>query len=95
MTFDSFKASLAKEKSPDQISPLLEALWQDAKGNWQEAHNLTQEIATKEGSWVHAYLHRKEGDQANAAYWYHKAQKDIPIASIEEEWETLVRAMIS
>ena len=95
MTFDIFKASLVKEKSPDHINPLLEALWQDSKGNWQEAHNLAQEIATKEGSWVHAYLHRKEGDQSNASYWYRKAQKEIPNASIEEEWETLVKAMIS
>lgn len=95
MTFDIFIASLGKEKSPEGINPLLGALWHDAKGNWQMAHNLAQEIATNEGSWVHGYLHRKEGDHSNAAYWYHKAKKDIPLSSIEEEWEILVKAMIN
>ncbi len=94
MTFEIFIASLGEEKSPEGIHPLLEALWYDAKGDWQKAHHLAQEIATKEGSWVHAYLHRKEGDHSNAAYWYHKAKKDIPIFSIEEEWETLAKSMI-
>ncbi len=95
MTFDIFIASLRKENSPDGINPLVEALWYDAKGDWQKAHNLAQEIATKEGSWVHAYLHRKEGDESNAAYWYHRAKKDMSTASIEEEWEILVKAMIN
>ena len=94
MTFDIFKKSLGKEKVPDGIHTLLHALWHDAKGNWTEAHNLAQEIATKEGSWVHAYLHRKEGDVSNAAYWYRKAEKQLPVTSIDEEWEELVEALL-
>ena len=95
MTFEIFKASLAKENSPTGIDPLLEALWHDAKGNWSEAHNIAQDITTKEGSWIHAYLHRKEGDQSNAGYWYHRAQKELPVVSLEGEWESLVKAMIN
>ena len=69
-------------------------MWYDAKGNWDEAHDLAQEIESKSGSWVHAYLHNKEGDRSNAAYWYRKAGKPFPDKSLEEEWEEIVTFLL-
>lgn len=66
----------------------LQALWQDAQGNWDRAHELAQEARDRDGDWVHAYLHRKEGDEANAGYWYSRAGQRKPgkDVSLEEEW---------
>ena len=94
MTFDDFKASLKKDTPPEGISPLLQALWYDGRNDWTGSHNIAQEIHSIEGSWIHAYLHRKEGDAGNAAYWYRKAGKPIPTVSLEKEWEALVRALL-
>lgn len=66
MTIEEFKSTLNNSHPPEALPPLLEALWYDAKGNWHRAHEIAQEIAGKEGAWVHAYLHRKEGDLSNA-----------------------------
>ena len=65
-------------------------MWYDAKGNWDRAHDLAQEIHNNEGSWIHAYLHRKEGDEGNAAYWYHRADKPVCNSSLQDEWENIV-----
>jgi hypothetical protein len=92
VTFDEFMTSLA-ESVPPKISPALVALWHDAKGNWSEAHEVAQEIDDATGAWVHAYLHRKEGDLGNAAYWYRRAGKPIASGSLEEEWRQIVVAL--
>jgi hypothetical protein len=94
MTVDQFKASLKQPAPPANAGPFLESLWYDAKGDWDRAHNIAQEIHNDDGSWIHAYLHRKEGDVGNAAYWYHMADKPVATDSLEQEWERLVRAFL-
>jgi len=91
MQFAAFKASLDSEAPPAALSKALQALWQEAKGDWRAAHKLVQEQADAEGAWVHAYLHRVEGDQANAGYWYRRAAKPHSSASLAEEWEEIAR----
>jgi hypothetical protein len=94
MTFLEFKSSLKHAEPPQELSALLKALWHDGKGNWDASHNIAQDIHTKEGSLVHAYLHRKEGDAGNAAYWYQKANRAMPKVSLELEWEEIVREFL-
>jgi hypothetical protein len=95
MTLTEFKATLAFEEPPNLSVPLLIALWYDAKGNWDKAHEISQSIHTARGSWVHAYLHRKEGDMSNAAYWYARAGRDLPMMRLEEEWEKIAGVLLS
>jgi len=94
MNFKEFKASLQKPNPPDKINKLLEALWHDGKGDWDTAHDISQDIETDGGSWVHAYLHRKEGDLGNASYWYARAGKKRPNIALDEEWEVIVRELL-
>jgi len=94
MTFDELKKSLSGTNPPGSLPPLLRALWFDAKGDWSASHNLAQEIETPDGSWVHAYLHRKEGDDSNASYWYRKAGRKLPAVSLEKEWEMIVSELL-
>lgn len=90
MTITQFKDSLKDTSPPASVSPLLKSLWYDGKGDWDMAHEVAQEIHTTNGSWIHAYLHRKEGDVSNASYWYHMANKPVTSGSLDDEWETLV-----
>ncbi len=85
--------TLTQEQPPVGYSVCLKALWFDAKGNWSAAHELVNDLSDKESACVHAYLHRKEGDSGNAAYWYRRAGKTYPIISLEEEWTNLVTTM--
>lgn len=94
MTLSEFEASLHQEYPPESINSLLKALWFDRKGNWEAAHNIAQDIDDQNGSRVHAYLHRKEGDLSNASYWYHLAQQPIPKKSLQEEWKEIVRIFL-
>ncbi|RPI70646.1 MAG: hypothetical protein EHM47_11745, partial [Ignavibacteriales bacterium] len=81
--------------SPDEnLNNLLAALWYDAKNNWDKAHEITQDIEGKDSAWVHAYLHRREGDNGNASYWYSRAGKSFPDKTLEEEWEEIVSALL-
>ena len=75
-------------------SPLI-ALWWDRKGDWHRAHAAVQDGVTPSDAWVHAYLHRREGDLDNARYWYRKAKKPVAEASLTSEWEGLVSALLS
>src|SRR5580658_10788680 len=75
MTYDDFHHSLTAAQPPAELTPALAGLWWDAKGDWKQAHDRAQDDEGPEASWVHAYLHRKEGDQGNAAYWYGRAGK--------------------
>jgi hypothetical protein len=72
----------------------LQALWCEARGDWDRAHQLAQQEGGIAGDWVHAYLHRKEGDQANARYWYARAQQPVFIGTLEAEWTELVTALL-
>jgi hypothetical protein len=91
MTYDEFISSLSSAQPPQNIPDILLALWYDGKNDWDGSHNIAQEIEDKNGSWVHAYLHRKEGDLSNARYWYSRAGKTEPNMSLKQEWESLVR----
>jgi hypothetical protein len=94
MTLDEFKDSLKASSPPQNISTLSEALWHDGKGDWETAHSLAQDVKSHEGSWVHAYLHRKEGDESNAAYWYRLANRKMPRYPLDEEWEEIVTELL-
>ena len=78
---------------PDDISPLLQALLLESAGDWDSAHRLAQNDPSVDGSWVHAYLHRVEGDLGNASYWYHNAGKRMPDISLAEEWEYIAMTL--
>ena len=95
MTFDDFKRTIGAPAPPADLPPLATALWHDARGDWEAAHRLAQQIDDESGAWVHAYLHRKEGDAANAAYWYRRAGRRPAVSSLEEEWETIAQALLS
>jgi len=94
MDIATFKASLARPTPPDGLSLAARALWWDAKGDWDKAHHDAQEQDDKLGSWVHAYLHRKEGDTANAGYWYRRAAKPAASVPLDSEWMEIVRAVL-
>jgi hypothetical protein len=93
MTLDEFIQSLAAPHPPD-VSPALVALWHDANGNWSRAHEVAQDIDGKTGSWVHAYLHRKEGDISNAGYWYRRAGEPVATGSLDAEWREIVTELL-
>lgn len=95
MNYDDFKKSLTQLAPPVDLEPLLKALLFDAKGDWNKAHDLAQEVGGSEGAWVHAYLHRKEGDPGNASYWYSNAGKEKPEYSLEQEWESLAKHFLT
>jgi len=94
MTLDEFKSSLARETPPTGVSKHLEALWHAGKGEWDTAHRLIQDLSGPEAAWIHAYLHREEGDISNAGYWYRRANKPLPEASLEEEWTQIAAALL-
>ena len=95
MTLGEFRASLSASAPPAGIAPALAALWQDARGNWDDAHNVAQDVPDDDGgAWVHAYLHRKEGDEGNAAYWYQRAKQPVARDSLDEEWTRIVMALL-
>ncbi len=95
MDLSTLKTSLSNPEPPPGLSPALQALWHDARGDWRTAHMLVQDEQTAEGAWVHAYLHRKEGDDANAAYWYRRAGQPVARTTLQEEWESLARSLLS
>jgi hypothetical protein len=92
---EEFRASLQKAESPPVADPLLSALWWDAKGDWKRAHEIAQDVDSTGGSWVHAYLHRKEGDEWNAGYWYRRAGKPHCLLTFDQEWQEIVRALLA
>jgi hypothetical protein len=94
MTLEQFRQSLQQTSAPPDSSNALRAMWEDAKGNWNGAHAIAQEIDDSTGSWIHAYLHRKEGDLGNAGYWYRRARQPIAHDTLEEEWERIVSALL-
>lgn len=94
MNIAAFKNSLTGDDVPGSLTVHLQALWYDAKGQWEKAHELIQDLNDEKAAWIHAYLHRKEGDTGNAGYWYRRAGKARPSASLNEEWETLAQAFL-
>jgi hypothetical protein len=94
MNLSTFKESLSANEPPQNISVYLQSLWYDAKGDWDKAHQLIQDVEDKNASWIHAYLHRKDGDVANSGYWYSRAGKRRSSLSLEKEWEEIVTALV-
>ena len=94
MNINDFITSLSHDKAPVGLSSYLQSLWLDEKGKWEAAHTVVQDLEDKTASWIHAYLHRKEGDNGNARYWYNRAGKEMPQVSLEEEWKKIVIALL-
>jgi hypothetical protein len=94
MTLTELRASLSEDEPPSHLTETVQALWWDARGDWDRAHRIAQEIPDADGSWVHAYLHRKEGDLSNASYWYRRAGRSRPSEPLEQEWEAIAEALL-
>ena len=94
MTLEEFRQTLSAT-SPPSLPPLLRALWHDAQGDWEAAHAIAQDVGDADGAWVHAYLHRKEGDLSNARYWYRQAGQETATDTLESEWSRIVAALLN
>jgi hypothetical protein len=94
VTLDEFKRSTSGGEPPASLSRPLLALWHGARGDWTAAHETAQEIKDATGSWIHAYLHRKEGDLGNAGYWYQRAGKPEARGSLDAEWDQIASALL-
>ena len=95
MTVDEFRASLSHLEPPRGLTAALTALWHDGHGDWDLAHQTAQDIDDTTGAWIHAYLHRKEGDLGNAAYWYRRAGQPVASGPLAEEWTRIVERLLS
>jgi hypothetical protein len=96
MTLAAFKRAIdGAPDPPEKLPELLKALWHDARSDWDKAHHIAQKIETSDGAWVHAYLHRKEGDRSNALYWYRRAGRPECRASLPEEWDEIARYLLN
>ena len=94
MTLQQFRDSLSEDAPPRELNAALAGLWWDAKGDWTRAHESAQQDEGPAGAWVHAYLHRKEGDVTNTAYWYDRAGKPVSSAPFEQEWDEITPALL-
>jgi hypothetical protein len=94
MNLEDFCQSLTETDPPAELTLALAGLWWDAKGDWPRAHESAQQDEGPEGSWVHAYLHRKEGDQGNAAYWYRRAGRPVCKETLDAEWLRIAMALL-
>jgi hypothetical protein len=94
MNLTAFRYSLKAGAPPPGLTLGLQALWHDGRGDFDGAHELAQKDEGGEGDWVHAYLHRKEGDPGNAAYWYRRAKRPVCKDSLEAEWEAIAAALL-
>jgi hypothetical protein len=96
MTFSDLEAAVAARHPLAADAPVLvRALWCDATGDWDGAHSLAQEVETPDGAWVHAYLHRREGDIDNAGYWYRRAGRPVERGDLQAEWGAIARALLA
>ena len=95
MNFFEFKESLAKAKPPAELTVALAALWWAGKDNWEKAHNIVMDGGGgKDSAWVHAYLHRVEGDLDNARYWYRRAQRPLSRKPFAAEWDAIAESLL-
>ena len=94
MDYAFFERSLAENAPPAGSEPLLQAMWFERQGNWKRAHEIAQDINSDDAAWVHAYLHRREGDLPNAGYWYRQAKRPVERGDMDEEWRAIVTALL-
>jgi len=96
MTLAAFTKSI-EIGSPEPSLPALLPLWIEARGtgDWHRAHDVLQDDHSADGAWVHAYLHRREGDVANAGYWYGRAGKPVAAGNLEAEWDAIAEALLA
>src|ERR1700691_5067211 len=94
MSPSAFKRSLSSKNPPAGLSPALAALWWAGRDDWDKAHKIVMSEDDADCAWVHAYLHRIEGDLGNAGYWYRRAGKPVATGSLETEWEEMVSALL-
>lgn len=94
VTLAEFAASVAQAAPPRRLAPPVEALWWAAKGEWEKAHTIVMNDDSREAAWVHAYLHRVEGDLPNAGYWYRTAGKPVASGTLEQEWGDIGGALL-
>ncbi len=94
MSFQEFEQSLNATAPAPELSIYLQSLWYDGKGDWNKAHTIIQDVEDKTAMWIHAYLHRKEGDIGNADYWYSKAGRQRPAISLKDEWKEIVNTLL-
>jgi hypothetical protein len=87
-------ASVSSGALPKGSPPLVKALWLDARGDWAGAHGIAQDHEGSDAAWVHAYLHRKEGDAGNAAYWYRRAGRAPFPGALADEWKSIARSLL-
>ena len=90
-----FKRSLAKTKPPSGVAPALAALWWAGKDQWDKAHGIVMDEGGKDCAWVHAYLHRVEGDLSNARYWYRQAGRAVATEPLDSEWDTIAEMLLA
>jgi len=95
MKLQEFKSLVSKSAPPPGMNDSLTAMWYDLKGDWKKSHEITQEISDITGAWIHAYLHRKEGDESNACYWYSRAGRIFPQVSLDDERDHIISELLS
>lgn len=94
MTLDAFTRSVSLSKPPAELAPSLQALWWVAKDDWERAHQIVMAHEDCDCAWVHAYLHRREGDLPNARWWYKEAKRPVATGSLDDEWKAILRALL-
>jgi hypothetical protein len=94
MNLSQFKNSLANAKPPAGLAPALTALWWAGKDKWEKAHTIVMDEGGKDCAWVHAYLHRVEGDLDNARYWYRRAQRPVSSKPFAAEWDAIAEILL-
>ena len=94
MTFDQFNQSLQQQEPPEALNTWQKAMWFAGKDQWTAAHELIQDLPDRTSAHIHAYLHRVEGDQWNADYWYSKAGRKRPGQSLAQEWEAITKSLL-
>jgi len=95
MTLSEFKRALSRSTPPAGLAPALAALWWAGKDNWDKAHAIVMDDGGEDCAWVHAYLHRVEGDMGNAPYWYRQAQRPATNEPLATEWDAIVTALLA
>jgi hypothetical protein len=93
-TLSAFSRSLSRGKPPPALAPALQALWWVAKDNWERAHDIVMAHEDRDCAWVHAHLHRREGDLPNARWWYKQANRPVATGTLEVEWRAMVRDLL-